>query len=145
MTNLFLHYNIYNVLWNSKDKFCLNNLSKILLSFLISVLVSDWNWWMNFPKLSWALSDPSYESARDNFGKFIHQFQSETKTLIRKLKRILDNLYRQNLSLLFNETCLNERLLPNYTHTHIYITTIWNWKPSPGNWWQHWYAYHQFE
>ena len=62
------------------------------------------------------------ESARDNFGKFIHQFQPETKTLIRKLERILIKSYRQIVSLLFNETCLNERLLPNYTqHTHTYI------------------------
>ena len=58
------------------------------------------------------------ESARDNFGKFIYQLQSETKTFIRKLERILNKLYRQNFSLLFNKTCLNERLLPNYTHTH---------------------------
>ena len=61
------------------------------------------------------------ESTRDNFSKFIHQFQPKTKTLIKKLERILIKLYRQNLSLLFNQTCLNERLLPNYTHTHIYI------------------------
>ena len=44
------------------------------------------------------------ESARDNFGKFIHQFQPETKTLIRKLKKIIIKLYRQNVSLLFNKT-----------------------------------------
>ena len=30
------------------------------------------------------------ENARDNFGKFINQFQPETKTLIRKLGRILN-------------------------------------------------------
>ena len=46
----------------------------------------------------------------DHFEKFIYQFQLETKTLIRKLERILNKLYRQNFSLLFNETCLNERL-----------------------------------
>ena len=40
------------------------------------------------------------------FGKFIHQFQPETKTLIRKLERILIKSYRQNVSLLFNQTCL---------------------------------------
>ena len=34
------------------------------------------------------------QSARDNFGKFIYQFQPETKTLIRKLERILIKLYR---------------------------------------------------
>ena len=43
------------------------------------------------------------ESAWDNLRKFINQFQPETKTLIRKLERILNELYRQNLSLLFNE------------------------------------------
>ena len=59
---------------------------------------------MNFPKLSLAL-------------KFIYQFQPETKTFIRKLERILNKLYRQNLSLLFNETCLNDWLLPIHTHT----------------------------
>ena len=63
------------------------------------------------------------EGAQDNFGKFIHQFQPETRTLIRKLERILIKLYRQNVALLFNQTCLNEKLLPNdtHTHTHIYI------------------------
>ena len=42
------------------------------------------------------------ESAWDNFGKFLHQFQPETKTLMRKFERILNELYRQNLYLLFN-------------------------------------------
>ena len=60
------------------------------------------------------------ESAQDNFGKFIYQFQPETKIFIRKLERNLNKLYRHNLSLLFNETCLNERLLPNYTYFKIH-------------------------
>ena len=54
------------------------------------------------------------ETSRDNFVKFIYQFQPETKTLIWKLERILNKLYRQNLSLLFNET-------HTHTHTHTYI------------------------
>ena len=49
----------------------------------------------------------AFTSAWDNFGKFIYQFQPETKTLIRKLERILNKSYRQNLSLLFNETYFN--------------------------------------
>ena len=36
------------------------------------------------------------ESARYNFGKFIHQFQPETKTLIKKYERILTKLCRKN-------------------------------------------------
>ena len=66
------------------------------------------------------------ESARDNFGEFIHQFQPETKT---KLKRIFKKLYRKSVSLLFNQTWLNERLLPNYSPslslTHIHTHTHW--------------------
>ena len=69
------------------------------------------------------------KSTQDNFGKFIQQFQPETKTFIRKLERILIKLYRQNVSLLFYQTCINERFLPNHTqrhtethtHTHTYI------------------------
>ena len=44
---------------NNKDIFCVYNFIKILWSFLISVLVSGVNWWMNLPKLSRALSDLS--------------------------------------------------------------------------------------
>ena len=72
------------------------------------------------------------EIVRDNFDKFIHQFQPETETLIIKLERILIKLYRQNVSLLFNETCLNEQLLPNYTHIYLfiylYIARLKKWK-----------------
>ena len=64
------------------------------------------------------MTDERSKSARDNFGKFNDQFPPETKTLVRKLERILIKLYRQNVSLLFYQTCLNEGLLPNYTHTH---------------------------
>ena len=44
-------------MFHNKDKFCQYNLLKILSSFLISVLVSGGNWYMNFPKLSQTLSD----------------------------------------------------------------------------------------
>ena len=38
-----------------------------------------------------------FESTRYNFGKFIYQLQPKTKTLVRKLERILIELYRQNV------------------------------------------------
>ena len=52
------------------------------------------------------------ESVRDNFGEFIHYFQSETKTLVRKL---------ENVSLLFNPKKLNVTHTHTHTHTYIYI------------------------
>ena len=60
------------------------------------------------------------ESARDNFSKFIEQLQPKTKRLVRKLKRILIKFNRQNVSLLFNQTFLNEGLQPPLP-THIYM------------------------
>ena len=54
------------------------------------------------------------ETARDNFGKFIHQFKPETKTLIKKPERILIKSYRQNVSWLSNQTCV-------YIYIYIYI------------------------
>ena len=57
------------------------------------------------------MADERFESARKNFGKFIHQFQPETKTLIRKLET---KLYKQNVSLLFN-------------HIYIYIIGLMSW------------------
>ena len=56
------------------------------------------------------------KSDRDNFGKFIYQLQSKTKRLVMNLEKILLKLYRKNVSLLFNQTFLNEELLPYYTH-----------------------------
>ena len=74
-----------------------------------------------------ATPDERSESARDDFGKFIRQFLPEIKTLIGKLEKILIKLYRQNVSLLFNQTCLNERLLPTHTHTHTHTHTYTGW------------------
>ena len=67
-----------------------------------------------------ATPDDGSERDRDKSGKCIQQFKLETKTLIRKLERILMK-YWQNVSLLFDETCFNEPLLPNHTHTHTHI------------------------
>ena len=106
---------------NNNDTFRLYNFIKILSSFLVSVLVLGWNWWMILQKLSQTLSDlmmayKRSESTQDNFGKFIHQFQPKTKTFIRKLERILIKSYRKMVSLLFNQTHSNI-----YIHIHIYI------------------------
>ena len=44
--------------------------------------------------------------------------QPKTKTHVRKVERIPIKSCWQNVPLLSNQTCLNEGLLPNYTHTH---------------------------
>ena len=50
---IYIYIYIYMNVWlNNKDTFWLYDFIKILSSFLISVLVSGWNWSMNLPKLS---------------------------------------------------------------------------------------------
>ena len=49
------------------------------------------------------------------------EYYQEIWNIKKKLVRVFIKLYRQNVSLLFNQTCLNERLLPNHTHTHTHI------------------------
>ena len=56
------------------------------------------------------------ESARDNFGKFIYQFQPETKTLFRKLERILNKLYRK--------ICLYYLMKDIYIYIYIIIIIV---------------------
>ena len=52
------------------------------------------------------------KSAQDNFGKFIHQSQLETMTLVRKLERIL--IYT-------DKTCLYYLIKHAYIYIYIYI------------------------
>ena len=100
----------FKYVWlNNKDLFCLYNFIKFLdkcLGFRLELV------------------DEVTKIVPSFFGPFIghHQFQPETKTLIRKLERILIKLYRQNVSLLFDQTYLNERLLPNNTYICTHAT-----------------------
>ena len=59
---------------------------------------------MNLLKLM--MTYEKFENAQDNLGKFINKLQPKTKIFVRKLERILIRLYRQNVSLLFNQTCI---------------------------------------
>ena len=58
------------------------------------------------------------ESARDNFGKFIYQFQPETKTLIRKLEMTSNKLYRKKNLYLMKRVCVRSCVLEARTHKY---------------------------
>ena len=64
-----------------------------------------------------------------NYGKYINEFPPHTTKSIRQNKRINKKICRQKMSIMFNEICINEEMLPKYTHTHIYIY-IYNWKKN---------------
>ena len=47
-----------------------------------------------------------FKSALQNFDKFIDQMRPKSNKLVRKFERILKELYKQSVSLLFKQTCL---------------------------------------
>ena len=63
------------------------------------------------------------ESTRDtcNYGQYMNQFPPNTIKVIREFERIQKKICRHKMSIMFNEICINEEMLPKYTHTYIYI------------------------
>ena len=62
-----------------------------------------------------------YTANMMNFGNFLHQFDPDTRKSIRLIESTDRKTINAELSLLFNETCLNEKILPRYTNIYIYI------------------------
>ena len=66
------------------------------------------------------------ESTRDtcNYGQYINQFPQNTIKVIREFERIQKKICRHKMSIMFNEICINEEMLPKYTYIYIYIHTF---------------------
>ena len=60
------------------------------------------------------------ESTRDiySYGKYINQFPPNTIKAIRQSERIQKKICRQKMSIMFNEICINEEMLPKYTYIY---------------------------
>ena len=59
--------------------------------------------------------------ARDtfNYGQYLNQFPPPNNIkVIREFERIQKKICRHKMSIMFNEICINEEMLPKYTHTH---------------------------
>ena len=56
------------------------------------------------------------ESTRDtyNYGQYINQFPPNTIKVIREFERIQKKICRHKMSIMFNEICINEEMLPEY-------------------------------
>ena len=66
------------------------------------------------------------ESTRDtyNYGQYINQFPPNTIKVIREFERIQKKICRHKMSIIFNEICINEEMLPKYTYMYIYTNFI---------------------
>ena len=54
---------------------------------------------------------------------FFSHFWLYIKTSIQQLEKIKTKICRHKISILFNQICLNEEMLPKYTHTHTHTHT----------------------
>ena len=63
------------------------------------------------------------ESTRDtyDYGQYLNQFPPNTIKVIREFERIQKRICRHKMSIMFNEICINEEMLPKYTYIYIYI------------------------
>ena len=57
----------------------------------------------------------------ETFGNLIHHLDQPARNLVRTLEKNRRKLVQATYSGTFNYTCLNEGLLPNYSHIYIYI------------------------
>ena len=51
-----------------------------------------------------------------NYGKYINQFPPNTIKGIREYEQISKKICRQKMSIMFNEICINEEMLPIYIY-----------------------------
>ena len=56
-----------------------------------------------------------------NYGRIINQFQPNIIRSIRQFERINKKICRQKMSIMFNEICINEEMMPKYTYIYIYV------------------------
>ena len=55
------------------------------------------------------------ETGQANIGTLLRKYNPEIRYIIRKTERIWKKIKRKKMSVVFNEFCINEGLLPNYT------------------------------
>ena len=63
------------------------------------------------------------ERTRDtyNYGQYLNQFPPNTIKVIREFERIQKKICRHKMSIMFNEICINEEMLPKKKNIYIYI------------------------
>ena len=59
-----------------------------------------------------------------NYGRFINQFPLNIIRSIRQLDRIYIKICRQKMLILFNQICINEKMLSIYIYIYIYSTSF---------------------
>ena len=54
-------------------------------------------------------------------GEIIFQFPNNIKIIIRQLEKLERKRVKANMAILFNRTCINENILPQFTNIYEYM------------------------
>ena len=55
-----------------------------------------------------------------NYGRFINQLPPNIMSSIQQFERINKKICRQKMSIMFNQICINEEMLPGYTYIYLF-------------------------
>ena len=61
------------------------------------------------------MAEMTAETGQANIGILLKNFNPQIRSIIRKKERIWRKIKRKKMSVVFNELCINEGLLPKYT------------------------------
>jgi len=61
-----------------------------------------------------------------NFGNLLYPLPNQTKCLIRNIERTNRKIINCQFSLIFNRTCIKEKLLPCYTNIRLHDPAVRN-------------------
>ena len=77
------------------------------------------------------------QSTRDtyNYGQYLNQFPPNTIKVIREFERIQKKICRHKMSIMFNEICINEEMLPKYTYMCVCVCVCMKQYPNGGFCW----------
>jgi hypothetical protein len=56
-----------------------------------------------------------------SFGNLLFDLQAPARNFVRLIEKNNKKIVNKKYALVFNQTCINEELLPNYTNIYIYI------------------------
>ena len=62
---------------------------------------------------------------KHNYGQYLNQFPPNTTKVIREFERIQKKICRHKMSIMFNEICINEEMLPKYTYIYLYTEHVY--------------------
>ena len=67
------------------------------------------------------MSSVENETGHANFGVLLNQLGPNQKSLVRNIERLDKKIVNINNGVKFLQTCIIEKLLPNFTDIYIYI------------------------